>query len=152
MNMKKELRDWIKDYNWEIAGTLTYREGTTDKQADRIMRKFWSTANQAIYGNQWRPQRGRRKAIENITMLDTNAYGENTHFHLAIKLPKDRSYNISDFCDLLYDTWRKIGKDNYIAEFEEIENEEKWVDYITRKTTKTSIDQLHTYSSYIINK
>lgn len=149
MNIKQDLRNWIKTYDWEIAGTLTYKEGTTDKQADRIMRKFWSTANQSIYGNQWRPNRGRRKSIENITMVDTNAYGENTHFHLAIRLPYDRTYNINEFCDELYDAWRKVGKNNYIAEFEAINNEEKWIDYITRKATKTNIDNLHTYSSYI---
>lgn len=67
MNTKHIIRDWIKAYDWHIAGTITYRTGTSEAHAERIMRNFWGRANQGLYGNAWR--RFDRR-IENITILD----------------------------------------------------------------------------------
>lgn len=152
MDMKAELRDWIKEHDWQIAGTLTFTQGTYEQQASRIMRNFWGRANQELYGNQAKPKRGRRKAIENITMWDRNAYGENPHFHLAIKLPQDRYSNVLSFCSTLRRHWLKACGQNYICDFEAIKNETDWINYITRKTGRNNIDNLDTYSSYICNR
>ncbi len=149
MNTKDITRQWIKAYDWHIAGTITYKKGTSEAQAERIMRNFWGRANQSIYGNAWR--RFDRR-IENITILDKNAQGDNPHYHMIIKTPADRFNNTNEFCEYLGEQWRKVCKANYIYEFEALDNEEGWINYITRKLDEGNEDILHTHSSYIVQK
>lgn len=146
MNIKIETRHWIDSYKWDAVGTLTFRKGTTAEQAERIMRNFWGRANQALYGN---ARRRFNLRIENFTFRDLNADGENPHFHLIIKMPVDRYTNVDEFTDFLRQQWRKAGKGNFICEFEAIENQKGWTNYITRKLGNDNCDNLHTYSSHI---
>ena len=149
MDIKHEFRQWIKGYNWHIAGTLTYKAGTTEIQAERIMRNFWGRANQGVYGNAWRRF---EKRIENVTILDTNSKGKNPHYHIIIKLPDDRFDRVEAFCSYLRQHWRDTSKGNYIFEFEAIENEEGWINYITRKITNNNTNILHSHSSHVAQK
>lgn len=146
MNIRKEANKWIGSHKWHVAGTLTYKRGTTEKQAERIMRNFWGRANQAIYGNAWR--RFDMK-IENITVFDTDADGENPHYHIAIALPDDRFDDVGSFCEHLKSSWQEVCGANFICEFEAIESEEGWIGYITDKLGKNDCDNLHTHSSHI---
>ena len=149
VNIKAEARQWINGYEWHVAGTLTYKKGTTKQQAERIMRSFWGRANQAIYGNAWRRY---DKKIENITIYDTNADGENPHYHITIRMPADRYNDIEAFSEFLRESWREVCGPNFVSEFEAIEDKEAWVDYITRKLGKYDCDNLHTHSSHIAAK
>ena len=149
MNIKQEARHWIKGLDWHIAGTITYKKGTTQKQADSIMRNFWGRANQAIYGNAWRRH---SKKIENITIFDTNTDGENPHYHMVIRMPSDRYNDLEAFSALLRQSWQKVCGPNFVCEFEAIEDTEAWVNYITRKLGKYDCDNLHTHSSHIAAK
>ena len=146
MNIGKEANKWVGKYEWHVAGTITYRRGTTEKQAERIMRNFWGRANKAIYGNAWRRF---NKRIENITVFDTDAFGENPHYHIVIALPRDRFDDVKEFCKHLREIWRKSCGNNFICEFEAIDDSEAWIGYITDKLGKHDCDNLHTHSSHI---
>ena len=146
MNIKREASRWIGGYEWHVAGTLTYKRGTSEKQAERIVRNFWGRANQSIYGNAWRRF---NKRIENITIFDTDADGENPHYHITVALPLDRFDNVEEFCEHLRRSWRMVCGPNFICEFEAIENNERWTGYITEKLGKYDCDNLHTHSSHV---
>jgi hypothetical protein len=147
VNIKIETRKWIGSFNWDAVGTLTFKTGTSDKQAERIMRNFWGRANQALYGHAWRRF---NKRIENFTMPDKNADGENPHYHLIIKMPMDRYTDVDMFCAFLRQQWRKVCEANFVCEFEAIDNVPGWINYITRKTGKDNCDNLHTHSSHVM--
>jgi hypothetical protein len=146
MNSRYELRKWLKEREWNIAGTLTFADGTSADEALRRTRNFWAYIDRRLYGN---AAKRHNKRCERVNIMEGCDAGHLLHLHAAIAIAADRFDDADKFCDFLTRAWKLTSGVNYICEFKIITNSSGWIDYITKGVGIDNCDTFDVYSSYI---
>ena len=143
MSYRHALTEWLSDMDWDVAGTLTFVDGITEKQADHTMRMFKYRLNRSLYNNQAKD--GKRGV--DIAMFKHIGAGDNIHYHFAALTPSDRFANINDFLGRMEEIWRKVRGANLVSEFKPITNKIGWIDYMAHPIDSKQGDAFNIHSS-----
>lgn len=147
MNSRRELRKWLKEHEWNIAGTMTFVDGTTTGDALRQTYNFWNYIDRRLYGN---AARRYDKRCERVNIIEGSELGHLLHSHAAIGLCDDRFNETEEFCGFLTRAWKLTRGVNYICEFKIVTDSCGWIDYITKGVGIDNCDTFDVYSSYIV--
>ena len=97
--------DWLKRYQWDLFGTLTFRGFPSRSQAQNRFKSFISEI---------RHECGTPK-FRYVQVAEKGSGGENLHFHILVGgLKKGCHLNIGKWCN----KWRQIGGIAAIGKFE----------------------------------
>ena len=146
LNIKTEVRKWLYQHEWDIAATMTFANELSQQSADRAIKRFWKRVDWQLYRN---AARKFNKRCERINIIEGSELGARYHFHCLIKRPKDRYETDDAFCQFLKEQWRIDNSNNYIIDFETLENENGWTNYITKRLSRNDCDTIEVYSSHI---
>ncbi len=79
--------------------------------------------------------------------------GTNPHYHSIIKLEKDRYDDAETYCRFLRQMWRNVCGRNIIIKIVPIrQNQNEWINYVTKDLGTNNCDSLDLHSSYITPK
>jgi len=145
---REAVRGWLNETEWQIATTLTFSNSTHDKAAERLMRHFLGKANNMIFNNAVKKDRG-NKRLEVVVIEENNNIGTNFHYHMAMNIPKEFGNEYELFCDFLIALWKENCGNNFIAEFKRASDSTGWIDYITKGIKGDNCDTINLYSSHI---
>jgi hypothetical protein len=146
MNGKAALRDWLLARQWDIAGELTFKDGTSYEKANRIMNYYWGIINTLLYKNGFKRH---NKQVERVVFRHGDGKAQNNHFHFAVRVPSDRNFDIDEFVWLLAQAWRENCGGNYITNIDKINDTAKNISYISRYVTNKECDSFEVLSSHI---
>jgi hypothetical protein len=128
-NMKhagyNELVNYIKQKDWQIFGTLTFKFDVSKEQAEKELNKFWNIIDRKLYGNlSWR----KNIRSERLCFLQNGKINENNHIHFVANTID--GIDVKDFIIILEYFWRKkiksSGKENVIEQLENLEAASKY--------------------------
>ena len=146
MDMKLAARRWLYEHEWDIAATMTFANEITQQQAERTLKRYWNRVDNRLYGN---AAKHFNKRCERINIIEGSEFGARYHFHCIVKRPKDRYESDDEFCKFLRQQWRVENSNNYIIDFQSLENEHGWTNYITKRLNRKDCDTIEIYSSHI---
>ena len=121
-----ELVSFIKQKDWQIFGTLTFRFAVSKEQAEKELNKFWNIVDRKLYGNlSWR----KNIRTKRLCFLQNGKINDNNHIHFVANTID--GVNIKDFIIILEYFWRRkiksSGKENVIKEAESLEAVSKYL-------------------------
>lgn len=146
MNMKKELYDWFRQYDWDIAATFTFADEYSERQALAAAQRFWSEVDYGIYKN---ASRRYNKRCQRVMMLEGDGVGQHFHLHGAIITPRDRFADDLAFCAYLEKKWLKQNPRSVKVEFKPTWKADGWSWYMTKKASRFDCDRFDVHSSHI---
>ena len=150
MDYKREIRDWMYKEEWHIEATFTFADGVLPIQAQQTIGLYWYNVSRKLYR---RALRRHNKRCEQFTFYEMYSDDTNVHTHSIIKLPIGRDYTVEAYCKLLRQAWRGICGRNIIIKINPIrQNQNEWIDYITKDLGNDNCDSLDLHSSYITPK
>lgn len=146
VDMKRELYEWFRGFDWDIAATLTFANDYTEKQALAAAKEFWNEVDYGVYSN---AARRFNKRCQRVMMLEGDGEGQRVHFHGAILTPRDRFEDDLAFCRYLENKWLKINPRSVKVEFKPVWSAEGWSWYVTKKASHFDCDSFDVHSSHI---
>jgi hypothetical protein len=97
-----ELVNFIKQKDWQIFGTLTFRFVVSREQAEKELNKFWNIIDRKLYGNlRWR----KNIRTERLCFLQNGKINENNHIHFVANTIT--GVDVKDFIIILKYFWRR---------------------------------------------
>jgi hypothetical protein len=146
MNGKTALRNWLAERRWDIAGELTFADGTDYEKAKSIMDRYWFLVNTMIYKNGFKRH---NKQIERVVFRHGDGLAQNNHFHFALRIPSDRSFGVDEFINLLSKMWRMSCGKHYIHHITPMDDSIKNINYISRHIKNNNFDSFEILSSHL---
>ena len=146
MNIKKEVCAWLKQYDWDVAVTLTFAHEYSEHQALAAARIFWKKVDYRLYKN---ASKRFNKRCERIMVLEGDGVGQHVHMHGAVVTPSDRFDDDLAFCSFLQKLWLKQNPRSIKVEFKPIWNAEGWSCYVTKQLSRFHCDRFDVHSSHI---
>ena len=146
MNIRIEIRDWLKQVDWDTEATLTFSKDVSKQQAETALRRFWDRVDTALYGN---AAKRFNKRCQRICVLEGDGLASRFHFHIIAKSPLDRFDTIDAYCDFLREQWLAENLNNYVVSFNPIRALDSYIYYITKTVQRDNCDALILDSSHI---
>ena len=146
MNIRTEVRGWVKGVNWDTEGTLTFSNDISQKQAEQALGRFWDRVDRHLYGN---AAKRFQKRCQRLNVLEGDGVAQRYHFHIAAKRPPDRFATVTSFSDFLRDHWLADNPNNFVVSFGPIRDLERYTNYITKHVRRDNCDTLILDSSHI---
>ena len=144
--MRRELYNWFRRYEWDIAATFTFAEEYSERQALAAVKRFWSEVDYGLYRN---ASRRFNKRCQRVMMLEGDGIGQRHHLHGAIMTPRDEFDTDIQFCSYLEKKWLKLYPDSIRVEFKPTWEADGWSWYVTKKTSRIDCDRFDVHSSHI---
>ena len=96
-----ELVNFIKQKDWQIFGTLTFKFAVSKEQAEKELNKFWNIIDRKLNGNlSWR----KNIRTERLCFLQNGKINKNNHIHFVVNTID--GINIKDFIIILEYLWK----------------------------------------------
>ena len=146
LNIKRALYKWFKQYDWDIAATLTFAKRYNEKQVLAAAKEFWPEVDYGVYSN---ASRRFNKRCQRVMMLEGDGITQHFHLHGAILTPRDRFEDDLAFCRYLENKWLRINPHCVRVEFKPVWNAEGWSWYVTKKASHFDCDSFDVHSSHI---
>ena len=147
LNIKTEVRHWIKQTDYDTEITLTFANDISRSQAETALRQFWNRVDSTLYGN---AAKRFGKRCERVCVLEGDGRVSRYHIHCAAKRPIDRFATVPAFCAFLHALWLEDNANNYVVSFAPIRNHDDYTDYMTKTITRDHCDTLILDSSHIL--
>ena len=140
-----QLVEYVKDGQWQIFGTLTFRYNVDLKQAEKTLNTFWNMIDRKLFGNLSYRKNIRTKRL---CVLQTGKLNNNKHIHFVANTIDDISIN--DFILILKFFWfKKIKTAGQHIKIEKVKNLEATSKYLLHEYRKLGTDTLATTCSNI---
>jgi len=140
-----QLVEYVKDGQWQIFGTLTFRYDVDLKQAEKTLNTFWNIIDRKLFGNLSYRKNIRTKRL---CVLQTGKLNNNKHIHFVANTIDDIS--IDDFILILKFFWfKKIKTAGQHIKIEKVKNLEATSKYLLHEYRKLGTDTLATTCSNI---
>jgi len=137
--------EYVKDGQWQIFGTLTFRYDVDLKQAEKTLNTFWNIIDRKLFGNLSYRKNIRTKRL---CVLQTGKLNNNKHIHFVANTIDDIS--IDDFILILKFFWfKKIKTAGQHIKIEKVKNLEATSKYLLHEYRKLGTDTLATTCSNI---
>jgi hypothetical protein len=146
MNIRIEVRGWVKAVDWDTEGTLTFSNDISQQQAEQALRRFWNRVDTALYGN---AAKRYGKRCQRLNVIEGDGIASRYHFHIAAKRPSERFATITAFADFLRKQWLADNPNNFVVSFAPIRDVERYTNYITKNVQRGHCDALILDSSHI---
>ena len=147
LDIKTEVRDWLKGIDWDTEITLTFANDISQKQAETALRQFWNRVDGELYGN---AAKRYGKRCQRVCVLEGDGRVSRYHIHCAAKRPIDRFATVPAFCAFLHALWLEDNANNFVVSFKPIRNQDDYTHYITKTITRDHCDTLILDSSHIL--
>ena len=147
MDIKTEVRDWLKGTDWDTEITLTFANDISQKQAETALRRFWNRVDGELYGN---AAKRYGKRCQRVCVLEGDGVTIRYHIHIAAKCPTDRFETVAEFCDFLRQHWLADNSNNFMCSFSPIRDRDGYTHYMTKTVRRDHCDTLILDSSHIL--
>lgn len=147
MNIKTEVRHWLKGIDWDTEITLTFANDISQKQAETALRQFWNRVDGELYGN---AAKRYGKRCQRVCVLEGDGVAIRYHIHIAAKCPTDRFETVTDYCDFLREQWLADNSNNFMCSFSPIRDRDGYTHYMTKTVRRDHCDTLILDSSHIL--
>ena len=137
----KELCDWVKMYEFNTFGTLTFNNYLSDFDKQKSLRHFWNRVDSHYFGS------NRKNRIERICFNHVGYSNINLHFHFLAKCPTFE--DIQEFNGVLNSTWHEMRESGKYSKIELINNTIAVAKYVGHETYKLGTDIINTETSYL---
>jgi len=129
--------DWMCAYDWNVMGTLKFRDLSKDKwnehkvsedKAQQTLNYYWHKIDRLFYGG--RAERHNERMMRSV-VLHKGVYKNNLHYHFVAYHPY---YSASSLSQTLQEVWeRKVVESDSRGRFEPVESTEAVVRYMTHE-------------------
>ena len=133
-----ELVSFIKQKDWQIFGTLTFRFDVSKEQAEKELNKFWNIIDRKLNGNlSWR----KNIRTKRLCFLQNGKINNNNHIHFVANTID--GVDVRDFIIILKYFWqRKIKSSGKEINIKCIRNLEATSKYLMHEFYKLGNDTL----------
>jgi hypothetical protein len=140
---------WLKNTEWELAITVTFRTGCSERRARKTMSRWLNELDKKFYGYGVRKE---NKRFERVVVRHMGSQKDHPHYHIAAKRPKNKEISKRKFLALAKFNWKKLSSAGYKNTFTEVYDSEGWLGYILRKMEKDNIDIMDEGLTYLIEQ
>ena len=145
MNNKiyKEISDWIEKYQFQIFGSLSFKEHISQSVRQKIFRHFWNRVDRHYFGS------NRKNRIERICFNHVGYSNTNLHFHFLAKCPiSEDTQKFNAVLNLIWFEMRESGK---YSKIELINDSIAVAKYVGHETYKLGTDTINTETYHLIH-
>jgi hypothetical protein len=147
LDIKTEVRHWLKGIDWDTEVTLTFANDISQQQAETALSRFWNRVDGELYANAVK-RYGKR--CERVCVLEGDGIASRYHIHIAVKCPTDRFETVTGFCDFLRKQWLEDNSNNFMCSFSPIRDRDDYTHYMTKTIRRQHCDTLILDSSHIL--
>jgi len=140
---------WLKNTEWELAITVTFRTGCSEKRAKKTMSRWLNELDKKFYGYGVRKE---NKRFERVVVKQLGAEKQHLHYHIAAKRPKNKKISKVKFLALAKFTWEKLSSTGQQNTFKEVYDSEGWLGYILREIKEDNTDTVDAHFTYLIEQ
>ena len=140
---------WLKNTEWELAISVTFRTGCSERRARKTMSRWLNELDKKFYGYGVRKE---NKRFERVVVKHMGSQKDHPHYHIAAKRPKNKEISKVKFLALAKFTWEKLSSAGHQNTFEQVYDSEGWLGYILREMEKDNIDIMDEGLTYLIEQ
>ena len=140
---------WLKNTEWELAISVTFRTGCSERRARKTMSRWLNELDKKFYGYGVRKE---NKRFERVVVRHMGSQKDHPHYHIAAKRPKNKEISKSKFLALAKFTWEKLSSAGHKNTFKEVYDSEGWLGYILGEMEKDNIDIMDGGLTYLIEQ
>jgi len=143
MNNKiyKEISDWIEKYQFQIFGSLSFKEHISQSVRQKSFQHFWNRVDSHYFGS------NRTNRIERICFNHVGYSNTNLHFHFLAKCPIFE--DVQKFNAVLNLIWFEMKESGKYSKIELINDNIAVAKYVGHETYKLGTDTINTETSHL---
>jgi len=137
----KEIIDWIGKYNFDIFGSLSFKEHINQSLRQKSFQHFWNRVDSHYFGS------NRKKRILRFPINHVGYSNTNLHFHFLAKCPMFE--DIQKFNAVLNLIWFELKESGKYSKIELIKDKVAVAKYVGHEIYKLGTDIINTETLFL---
>ena len=139
--MYKEINSWIEKYQFQIFGSLSFKEYINQSIRQKSLQHFWNRVDSHYFGS------NKKNRIERICFNHVGYSNTNLHFHFLARCPTFE--DTQKFITVLNLIWFEMKESGKYSKIELINDNVAVAKYIGHEIYKLGTDIINTETSYL---